>query len=256
MHSATRTFPAKSAGARRENVDAVTRALQILDAFQPHEQGVRLADLSERVAMGKSTVLRTARTLARSGYLTQTEDSRWRLGPAAGWIGVRYQTSFDIGNDIDAVLRRLAAQTDETAAFFVRDGDARTCIARVDRPSLERHHIRIGERLPLDRGASGRVLLAFSGASGASHAAVRRSGYYVSIGERDSRMSSIAAPVFGARRKLFGTLCISGLAQRLGRDELLRHLPVLMGSSQDLSQALAARRAWERGPAEGSGWHP
>jgi DNA-binding IclR family transcriptional regulator len=258
VHSATTARARAAAGAHRsatprENVDAVTRALRLLDAFLPHEQGVRLSELSRRLGMDKSTLLRTARTLARSGYLTQLEDSRWRLGPAAGSIGVRYQTSFDIGNDIDVVLRRLASGTDETAAFFVLEGDARTCIARVDRPSLERHHIRIGERLPLDRGASAHVLMAFSGATGAFYNAVRRSGHYVSIGERDSRMSSIAVPAFGARRKLAGALCISGLAQRLGQDELLRHLPVLLRASQDLSQALAHRSWGEPKPAA---WHP
>src|SRR5665647_3299934 len=68
----------------RENVSAVTRALALLDAFEVNEQTVSLSELSRRLSMGKSTVLRTARTLARSGYLAQTDDGRWRLGPAAG----------------------------------------------------------------------------------------------------------------------------------------------------------------------------
>ncbi len=84
----------------RENVHAVTRALQVLDAFGAHEQGMSLAELSRRLGMGKPTLLRTARTLARSGYLVQMDDRRWRLGPAAGSLGVRYQASFD-ANDAD-----------------------------------------------------------------------------------------------------------------------------------------------------------
>lgn len=236
-------------------MDAVTRALRILDAFQPHEQGVRLVELSRRVGMEKSTVLRTARTLARSGYLTQLDDSRWRLGPAAGWIGVRYQTSFDIGNDIDSALRHVANATGETAAFFVREGDSRTCIARVDRLSLERHHIRIGEKLPLDRGASGHVLLAFSGAPGPFYVMVRRAGFHVSIGERDSRMCSIAVPVFGAGRELFGALCISGTVDRLGEADLLPLQPALQQAGQALSLALA-KNSWRRVDARPAAWHP
>ncbi len=239
----------------RENVQAVTRALQILDAFRPDEQSVSLSELSRRLGMGKTTVLRTARTLARSGYLSQLGDSRWRLGPAAGWIGVRYQTSFDIKNVIDSVLRKLARETAETAAFFVMEGDGRTCVARVDRPSLERLHIRIGEKLPLDRGASGRVLMAFSGAAGPVHAAVRDAGYYVSISERDSRMCSIAAPVFSAGRQLFGALCVSGTADRLGNAELTRHLSPLLRSSQSLTQALA-RSSWAQRNPDQAVWHP
>ncbi|MEO6564710.1 MAG: helix-turn-helix domain-containing protein, partial [Casimicrobiaceae bacterium] len=80
----------------------------MLDAFDAHEQGMSLAELSRRLHMGKPTLLRTARTLARSGYLVQMDDRRWRLGPAAGWLGVRYQASFDANDAIDRVLRRLA----------------------------------------------------------------------------------------------------------------------------------------------------
>lgn len=223
----------------RENVNAVTRALQVLDAFDTHEQGMSLAELSRRLAMGKPTLLRTARTLARSGYLVQMEDRRWRLGPAAGWLGVRYQTSFDANNAIDLVLRRLAGSAHESAALFIIDGNSRTCVARVDRPSLKRLHIRAGEMLPLDRGASGRILTAFTGEPGAFYESIRRRGYYVSLGERDRTMSSIAVPVIGARRRLFGAVCVSGEVDRLGQDALLRHLPRLQLAATQLSRAIS-----------------
>ena len=257
MHSATVTTLQLSADVDllRDNVHAVTRALRILEAFEPHEQGVRLTDLSERLGMEKSTVLRTARTLARSGYLTQLADGRWRLGPSAGLIGVRYQTALDATNDIDSVLRRLATDTHETAAFFVQERNDRICIARVDRPSLKRDHIRIGEKLPLDRGASGHVLMAFSGAVGSFFDSVRNSGHYISIGERDRRMSSIAVPVFGVGHTLYGALCISGTAKRLGRAELAIHFATLQESSQNLSKALA-EIAWSQPLRASNAWHP
>ena len=53
-------------------------------------------------------------------------------------------------------------------------------------------------------------------------------------------MSSIAVPVFAARRRLFGAVCVSGLADRLGEAELLAHLPLLIRCSERLSAALAA----------------
>ncbi len=221
-------------------MNAVTRALQVLDAFDAHAQGMSLAELSRRLGMGKPTLLRTARTLARSGYLVQMEDRRWRLGPAAGWLGVRYQTSFDANNAIDLVLRRLAGGTRESAALFIIDGNGRTCVARVDRPSLTRHHIRAGEMLPLDRGASGRILTAFSGEPGAFYDGIRRRGFYVSLGERDRTMASIAVPVIGARRRLFGAVCVSGTVDRLGHEALLRHLPKLQAAAAQLSRAVSA----------------
>jgi DNA-binding IclR family transcriptional regulator len=238
VHSAT--SKSKGDGAMpRENVDAVSRALALLDAFVVNEHTVSLTELSRRLGMQKSTVLRTARTLARSDYLTQTENGRWRLGPAAGWLGVRYQTSFDVDNIIDSLLRKLSVETGETAAFFVREGDLRTCVARVDRVSLQRVHLRVGEKLPLETGASGRVLLAFSERSNPAHEGVRRKGYYISVGERDTRLASIAIPVFGDRRSLFGAICISGETQHLPHDVLLSHLPLLIAAGASLSRALS-----------------
>lgn len=224
----------------RENVTAVTRALLVLDAFDAHQQGMSLAELSRRLQMGKPTLMRTARTLARSGYLVQMEDRRWRLGPAAGWLGVRYQASFDTNDAIDLVLRRLAGSTRESVALFVIDGNNRTCVARVDRPSLTRHHIRAGEMLPLDSGASGHILTAFAGKPGAFYDAIRRSGYYVSLGERDRTMASIAVPVVGTRRRLFGAVCVSGTVDRLAGDELMRHLPKLQAAANRLSSLVSA----------------
>jgi DNA-binding IclR family transcriptional regulator len=223
----------------RENVSAVTRALALLDAFEVNEQTVSLSELSRRLNMGKSTVLRTARTLGRSGYLVQTDDGRWRLGPAAGWLGVRYQTSFDVDNVIDSLLRHLSSVTGETAAFFVREGHSRTCVARVDRTSLARIHVRVGEKLPLEKGASGRVLLAFSNSANPVDENIRKQGFYVSIGERDANMSSIAIPVLAAQRKIFGALCISGLTLRLPSEVLRSHLPLLIGAGSRLSRTLS-----------------
>jgi len=179
-----------------------------------------------------------ARTLEQAGYLVQRDDARWRLGPASGWLGVRYQTAFDLGDSVDTVLRWLSESTGETTALFVHEGSMRTCVARVEKASLVRQHIRVGEYLPLDRGASGHVLLAFSGAPGAFYDTIRRRGYYVSVGERDRVRSSISTPVFGTGRHLYGALCISGMAEELGRAALLAHRDVLLAAAGKLSRAL------------------
>ncbi len=221
-----------------DSVRAVSRALQILDAFGTHEHGLTLAELARRLDMEKSTVLRTARTLEQAGYLVQREDSRWRLGPASGWLGVRYQTAFDLGDSVDTVLRWLSDTTGETTALFVHEGRMRTCVARVEKASLVRQHIRVGEYLPLDSGASGHVLRAFSGAPGEFYDTIRRRGFYVSIGERDRVRSSISTPVFGAGRHLYGALCISGIAKELGHEALIAHLDVLLAAAGKLSRAL------------------
>ena len=236
-------------------VIAVTRALLIMEAFRISERHLTLAELSRRTGLHNTTVLRLARTLAQAGYMVQREEGQWRLGPAAGWLGARYQAGFDINNVVEPTLRDLSKATQESASFYVREGEERACIARVEGPQSVRHHVRIGMRLPLNLGAPGRVILAFSGEPGSVYEEIRRQGYHVSMGEREPQVSSVAAPVFGLNWRLLGSMCISGPTSRLSRQQLDAHARTVMDAANRLSYALAGERSQET-PKVVSTWHP
>lgn len=238
-------------------VIAVTRALQVLAAFAVGESRLSLAELSRRCALHKTTVLRLARTLAQSGYLVQREDGDWRLGPAAGWLGARYQAGFDVQNVLEPALRALTQSTGESAAFYVREGDVRTCLVRVEGPQALRHHARMGEGLPLEKGSPGRVILAFSGEPGAVYEAIRQRGYHWSISEREQGVATVSAPVFGMHWRLMGSVCISGPASRLTEDRLQELAQTVVSAATQLSYALAGNAAAQSAPAQrASHWHP
>lgn len=247
--------PAESATAGVGGVIAVTRALQVMESFRIGERHLSLAELSRRTGLHNSTVLRLARTLARSGYMVQREEGEWRLGPAAGWLGARYQAGFDINNVVEPTLRALSQQTQESASFYVREGEERACISRVEGPQSVRHHVRIGMRLPLTLGAPGRVILAFSGEQGEPYEAIRRRGFHISVGERDPEVSSVAAPVFGLNWRLLGSMCISGPAARLSLAKLKGHARTVMNAANRLSYALAGATSVDT-PRAVSTWHP
>ena len=236
-------------------VTAVTRALSLMEAFEVGESSLSLAELSRRTDMHKTTVLRLARTLAQSRYMVQTEDGQWRLGPATGWLGARYQAGFDVNRVVEPALHQLVKETGESASFYVREGDIRACVARVEGPQSLRHHVRIGERLPLDKGAPGRVILAFSGAAGAPYEKIRERGFHMSLGEREPDVSSVAAPVFGLNWRLLGSMCISGPSSRLTKAKLEKHAQSVIQAANQLSYALAGSRSAAT-PAVISRWHP
>lgn len=243
------------AGEQASGVIAVTRALSLMEAFEVGESALSLAELSRRARMHKTTALRLARTLALSQYMVQTEDGQWRLGPAAGWLGARYQAGFDVNNVVEPALHELVKQTGESASFYVREGDIRSCVARVEGPQSVRHNVRIGERLPLNKGAPGRVILAFSGAKGEPYESIRERGYHISLGEREAEVSSVAAPVFGLNWRLLGSMCISGPSSRLTKATLERHAKNVIRAANQLSYALAGTRSAAT-PAAVSRWHP
>lgn len=236
-------------------VTAVTRALTLMEAFEVGEATLSLAELSRRAGMHKTTALRLARTLALSHYMVQAEDGQWRLGPACGWLGARYQAGFDVNNVVEPTLHELVKETGESASFYVREGDIRACVARVEGPHSVRHHVRIGERLPLNKGAPGRVILAFSGAKGEPYEAIRKCGYHLSMGEREAEVSSVAAPVFSTNWRLLGSLCISGPSSRLTKTKLEKHAKTVIRAANQLSYALAGSKSAATPPAL-SRWHP
>jgi len=252
MRNSTQAEPGEREGG---GVIAVTRALSLMEAFAVGEATLSLAELSRRAGMHKTTALRLARTLALSQYMVQAEDGQWRLGPAAGWLGARYQAGFDVNNVVEPALHELVKLTGESASFYVREGDIRSCVARVEGPQSVRHNVRIGERLPLNRGAPGRVILAFSGARGEPYEAIRECGFHMSIGERDAQVSRVAAPVFGLNWRLLGSMCISGPSSRLDRAKLERHAKNVIRAANQLSYALAGSKSAAT-PAAVSRWHP
>ncbi|QIL73767.1 IclR family transcriptional regulator (plasmid) [Diaphorobacter sp. HDW4B] len=236
-------------------VTAVTRALHLLEAFELGESHLSLSELSRRCGLHKTTVLRLARTLALSGYMVQRDDGEWRLGPASGWLGARYQAGFDVQNELEPALRELTQQSGESAAFYVREGNVRTCLVRVEGPQALRHHARMGEGLPLDQGSPGRVLLAFAGEQGPVYEEIRKRGFHWSIGEREQGVSTVSAPVFGMHWRLLGALCISGPASRLPQSRLEELAPMVMAAATKLSYLLAASTSTPLQSRMAS-WHP
>jgi DNA-binding IclR family transcriptional regulator len=118
------------------------------------------------------------------------------------------------------------------------------CLFRHNSPHSARHHLDEGAALPMTAGASAHVLLAFSDADiantktassktasretaktksakdfsakdlSAKDLAVRQRGHYISLGERDPHVASVAVPVFDLAGQFRGALAVSGLVGR------------------------------------------
>ncbi|WPB57402.1 IclR family transcriptional regulator [Xylophilus sp. GOD-11R] len=236
---------------------AVTRALALLDAFDMADSQLPLAELARRTALPKPTALRLARTLARSSYLVALDGGAWRLGPAAARLGARYQRAFDIRNLIEPALQAIAAQTGRSASFFALEEGQRVRLLRVRGNDGYVSPTRVGEPLPLDRGAAGQVILAASGGRGRTMAAIRERGWQLTVGEADAGSASIAAPVFAPDRSVLGAMSLVAPADERAVQTLERHATALMKAAARLSAALVAESFQARqGMALRSTWHP
>ncbi|MFN7086330.1 MAG: IclR family transcriptional regulator [Burkholderiales bacterium] len=229
---------ANIANAAARGVGAVERALAILDAFDERDHTLALAELARRTGYYKSTILRLAGTLENRGYLMRLADRSWRLGPAVSRLGAVYQAAFDLGDIVEPVLQEVVRETGETAAFHVREGKVRVSLYRIESPQRIRDHVRQGEHLPLERGAGGKVLLAFSGAKGAMFERIRKELVFVSLGDRIADLGGVSAPVFGAGQQLVGALTVSAPLSRLDKRAVARFRPIVLARAAALTRAL------------------
>ncbi|MBU9685862.1 IclR family transcriptional regulator [Burkholderia gladioli] len=204
------------AGSAQEAVDAnssgvavLDRAFAIFEAFGPGDDRLTLAELSRRTALYKSTILRLLAALEHGGFIRRLPDGQYAIGPAPLRLAALYQRSFAVGPVIEPILQHLSQDLAETASFYVRQDDKRLVLYRVEPARSVRVAVRVGEEFPIDKGASGKVLRAFT-----EHqpklTEVREQLWAVSRGERDPETASVSAPVFGSSGELVGALTMSG----------------------------------------------
>lgn len=223
-------------GKKEPGVAAVNRALSILMAFEHSIDGMTLGEIAAATGLYHSTILRLCESLEQSGFLNRLEDGRFKLGSTPFYLGMLYQGSFRIWDYAAPVLRDLVRSTKETAAIYIRDGDDRVCLHRMSQPRSVRMTVREGERIELDKGAAGKVLLAFSGEKGKKFDLIREAHYSVSLAERGSESAAIACPVFGVRQRLICSVSLGMPLFRFDRKVFTTYLPLVMHAAKELTE--------------------
>lgn len=222
----------------QKGVEAVERALSILNCFSDGEHSLGLAEIARRTGFYKSTILRLAVSLERFGYLVRQEDGLFRLGPALWHLGAHYRQNFDLAGLIRPELQKLSEATEETASYYVREGNQRICLFRSEPTRSIRHAIIEGLPMSLDHGASSKVLKAWTERETDDWVRVRSVGYAISRGERDPEVGAYAVPLLTSKGTLMGALAVSGPLTRLTRDREKAILDALIKSQEALGNQL------------------
>jgi DNA-binding IclR family transcriptional regulator len=202
---------------------AVDRALSVLSAFHSGDKALSVTELAERTKLYKSTVLRLLASLAHGGLMRKTTNGLWSLGPEVSRLAAVYTASFSMEDVVLPVMHQLVAKTGESVALHIKQGDQRLCLFRVDSPQLLRDHVKAGDVLPLDRGAGGRVLMAFSGAKGKGYDKIRKDGFIHSVSDRVPGLVGVSAPVWKGEGQLVGALTLTVPESRF-KEEFLENL--------------------------------
>ncbi len=229
-------------------VAAVNRALTILQAFEHSVDGMTLTELMKATGLYHSTILRLCESLEHFRYLKRLPDGRYVLGATPFFLGMLYQASFHLGDHALPVLRELTRATRETSALYVRDGDDRVCLHRVELPRRVRYNVPEGDRVELDKGAAGKVLLAFAGQTGGAMDEIRAALHGVSLSERDSETAAIACPVFGVGERLVGAISLGIPLYRFDQARYADSLPLVLAAARQLTHDLGGHAGRFDGP--------
>lgn len=231
------------ASAEEKGVATLERALTILATFEASPT-LPLAEISRRTGLYKSTLLRLLATLGKFGYVGQEANGNYHVGVAALYLGGLYQRWVKPAELINPVLTHLVAQTGESCSFNVRENGVRVCVYRVDSPQRIRDHVHIGDILPLNKGAVGKILTAFDVARDApGWAALRTQCFSSTSREIESDTAAVATPVFSVNDQCAGALAVTGPASRFSAERIQEMRAPLLRAALELSRSLGGGTA-------------
>ncbi|MGP1613482.1 MAG: IclR family transcriptional regulator [Pollutimonas bauzanensis] len=195
-----------------DGVAAVDRALAIVDVIAHRSDPITLADLSRATGYYKSTLLRLIASLEKAALVVRRSDGRYALGRYAHELGRSYEAAYRLTEVMLPVLQDLVNRGSESGSFHVyHDAGSRVCLLRVDSHHSTLDRIRVGDILPLERGAAGKLIKAYHGTGMAPS---KEHLIAISMGERDPNCAAVASPVFGLDNEFCGAISLSGPKER------------------------------------------
>ncbi len=244
-------------------IEAVDKALCLLECFSDADTELSLKDLSEKTGLNKSRILRLAGTLSSHGFLVRPKGSLgYSLGPQLLMLGKLYERSNTLVSVARLIMKDLVSLTGESVKLFVIQNKKRVCLVRELGPSRLHYAIKEGEILPLAAGAGGKVLMAYASSELRDEVlnqrlervtpstivkrdqlidelnAVRQQGYAISIGELVYEVGGVAAPIFDNEQKVVAALTVAGPIQRFNDGQYQEKLNHLLDASRQLSYML------------------
>jgi DNA-binding IclR family transcriptional regulator len=143
---------------RREGVQVIARAAEMLRRLAAEPHGLTLIELSARVGLPRSTAHRIVRALGQEGFVRAAPSGKLRIGPAL--VGLAVSSRNDIRHEARPYLERLSHELRETVDLAVLDAGEVLFIDQYTSRRTLRIVAEIGARFPVYATANGKALLA------------------------------------------------------------------------------------------------
>jgi DNA-binding IclR family transcriptional regulator len=217
-------------------VQALDRALEILETLATEGKGLGVTELSQRVGLHKSTVHRMLATFAEWGYVEKNpEDDRYKLGMKVIDLGSIYLNNIELKTEALPYLRELREKSRYPVHLARLEDGQVVYIEKVDVINSIRMYSQIGRRVPVHCTALGKAMAAHlsmaevediikrRGLASITGNTItdkskfmeelditRRRGYAVDDEENEAGIRCVAAPVLDYRGKVIAAISTSG----------------------------------------------
>ena len=147
-------------------VQALDRAFAVLDLLGESETPLGLAQVASSLQLHKSTAHRFLMVLERHRMVERTTSGKFRLGLRLFDFGNRAIEQYDLRDRAQPHLRRLVAETEETAHLCILEQARVIYIDKIEPARSVRMITRVGSSNPVHCTSVGKAILAFCPKSG------------------------------------------------------------------------------------------
>jgi DNA-binding IclR family transcriptional regulator len=230
-------------------------------AFSADKNTLTARDLAAATGIALPSVYRYITLLRETGLLAGDERGSYRLSARLIGLARAAEAAESIIDIADPIMRELAAETGETVILVRLIGRSAVCVHRVQSAQRLRISFEAGQPLPLDRGASARLLLSGlppelrreylaplteRNPEAAAHleakiAQTARQGYAVSEEEFEAGVWAVSAPVLQGKR-MIAVITVPSPLVRAPAPLQERLVNQVRGAAQALNDALRVTR--------------
>ncbi|MCP1096119.1 IclR family transcriptional regulator [Peribacillus castrilensis] len=234
----------------------VQRAIKIINYLNETTGPQGIKNISESLNISPPITHRLLTTLKMDGLVFQDADSKkYSLGTVFIDYANKIITDVPFVSIIDPQLIKLRDETQETVGFYMLTNMVRMCvIEHVSNQEISRR-AGVGNRIPLQLGSSGRVILAFLSEGLQAQVLnllpeeerrmlqqqleiIVNTRYSINEEEITKNVAALSAPVFGAKGKVIGAISISGPVFRWHKESMEQHISLLLKTAEGISKSL------------------
>lgn len=148
----------KDTGGRNRS-EATRRAFEILRTFTSVEPRLATVQIAKRTGLPLPTTYRYVSLLRDMGLLLADSEGRLYLSPTFIALGHVAESADTVIDHAVPFMTELGSQCNETVLLLRLIGDRAVCVYRIDSPHRLRISFQPGQALPVEHGASGKILL-------------------------------------------------------------------------------------------------